>query len=297
MMTEERFHEDESRGHARMDYAEARKKSHEMQQRIEWLLELQEHPEQLTDEQFLDEPSGKAERQQILADDEMRQLVKQLGFAKRAFKHDALKNDIPDVDAEWEKFAVSHADELTNAARAEGKLACTMPCKEEEDESQLDALDEDEHKSRFVIRLATHKILGRAKRQSRAAASFIGVLLASGIAFAAIQVVRNINTPKPQLPTTEQTTIEPVTSLSADTVKADTIPIEPYIFDNVPLDSMLTAIAAAYGVGVEFENDAARGLRFHFVWKREDSLDRVVEKLNTFEAVNIGMEGKTLVVR
>ena len=297
MMTEERFHEDESRGHARMDYAEARKKSHEMQQRIEWLLELQEHPEQLTDEQFLDEPSGKAERQQILADDEMRQLVKQLGFAKRAFKHDALKNDIPDVDAEWEKFAASHADELTNAARAEGKLACTMPCKEEEDESQLDALDEDEHKSRFVIRLATHKILGRAKRQSRAAASFIGVLLASGIAFAAIQVVRNINTPKPQLPTTEQTTIEPVTSLSADTVKADTIPIEPYIFDNVPLDSMLTAIAAAYGVGVEFENDAARGLRFHFVWKREDSLDRVVEKLNTFEAVNIGMEGKTLVVR
>jgi len=258
------------------------------EKRIEWLLELQEHPEQLTDEQL----------QQILADDEMRQLVQQLGIAKRAFKHDELKSDTPDVDAEWEKFAASHANELTNVARAEGKLACTMPCKEEEDESQLDALDEGErrrvgdgtsekHKPRFVLRLATHKI----------AASFIGVLLASGIAFAAIQVVRNINTPKPQLPTTEQTTIEPVTSLSADTVKADTIPIEPYIFDNVPLDSMLTAIAAVYGVGVEFENDAARGLRFHFVWKREDSLDRVVEKLNTFEAVNIGMEGKTLVVR
>ena len=60
---------------------------------------------------------------------------------------------------------------------------------------------------------------------------------------------------------------------------------------------MLTAIAAAHGVGVEFENDAARGLRFHFVWKREDSLSRVVEKLNTFEAVNIGMEDKKLVVR
>ena len=47
------------------------------EKRIEWLLELQEHPEQLTDEQL----------QQILADDEMRQLVQQLGFAKRAFKH------------------------------------------------------------------------------------------------------------------------------------------------------------------------------------------------------------------
>jgi len=271
-------------------------------QRIEQLLELQElttereqsdacidsaerggrrrsqHPEQLTDEQL----------QQILADDEMRQLVQQLGFTKRAFKHEELKNDTPDVDAEWEKFAASYANELTNAARAEGKLACTMPCKEEEDESQLDVLDEGEHKPRFALRLAPHKI----------AASFIGVLLASGIAFAAIQVVRNISTPKPQQPTTEQTTdINPVAPPPADTVQADTIPVEPYIFNNVPLDSMLTAIATAHGVGVEFENEAARHLRFHFVWKREDSIARIVEKLNTFEAVNIGMEDKTLVVR
>ena len=247
-------------------------------QRIEWLLELQDHPEQLTDEQL----------QQILADDEMRQLVQQLGFAKRAFKYDELKSDTPDVDAEWEKFAASHAEELTNAARAEGKLACTMPCKEKEDESQLDALDEEKAKPHFQIYLFSHKI----------AASFIGVLLASGIAFAAIQVVRNISTPKPQLPSTEQVIdTKPVTSLPADTVKADTIPVEPYVFNNVPLDSMLTTIAAAYGVGVEFENEAARQLRLHFVWKREDSLSRVVEKLNTFEAVNIGMEDKTLVVR
>ena len=278
MMTEERFHEDESRGHARMDYAEARKKSHEMQQRIEWLLELQDHPEQLTDEQL----------QQILADGEMRQLVKQLGFAKRAFKHDALKNDTPDVEGEWEKFAASHSEELTNAARAEGKLACTMPCKEEEDESQLEILDEGEYMPRLRAYLAPRKI----------AASFIGVLLASGIAFAAIQVVRNISTPKPQQPTTEQTTdIDPVTSLPADTVQADTISVEPYIFNNVPLDSMLTAIATAHGVGVKFENEAVRQLRFHFVWKREDSLSRVVEKLNTFETVNIVEEDKTLVVR
>ena len=223
------------------------------EKRIEWLLELQDHPEQLTDEQL----------QQILADDEMRQLVQQLGFAKRAFKYDAIKNDTPDVDAEWEKFAASHAEEL-------------------------DALEEGGQKPRFALHLATHKI----------AASFIGVLLASGIAFAAIQIVRNISTPKPQLPTTEQATnIEPITSLPADTVKTDTIPTEPYIFNNVPLDSVLTAIATAHGVGVKFENDAARQLRFHFVWKREDSLTRVVEKLNTFEAVNIGIEDKTLVVR
>ena len=234
------------------------------EKRIEWLLELQEHPEQLTDEQL----------QQILADDEMRQLVLQLGIAKRAFKHDELKSNTPDVDAEWEKFAASHAEELDALNEAE----------------RLRVGDGTSgiHKPRFHAYLSIHKI----------AASFIGVLLASGIAFAAIQVVRNISTPKPQLPTTEQTTdIEPVTSLPADTVQADTISVEPYIFNNVPLDSMLTAIAAAHRVQVEFENDTARQLRFHFVWKREDSLTRVLEKLNTFEAVNIGIEDKTLVVR
>ena len=223
------------------------------EKRIEWLLELQEHPEQLTDEQL----------QQILADGEMRQLVKQLGFAKRAFKHDALKNDTPDVEGEWEKFAASHANALV-------------------------ALDEEKPKSHFHIYLFRHKI----------AASFIGVLLVSGIAFAAIQVVRNLSATKPQLPSTEQVIdTKPVTSLSADTVQADTISVEPYIFNNVPLDSMLTAIATAHGVGVEFENEAVRHLRFHFLWKREDSLSRVVEKLNPFEAVNIGMEDKTLVVK
>lgn len=245
--------------------------------RIEWLLELQDYPEQLTDEQV----------QQILADDEMRQLVKQLGIAKRAFKHDELVDDTPDVEAEWEKFSASHANELTNAARAEGKLACTMPCKEEEDDSELDALDEEEHKPRFLAFFAPQDsgILHRCTP-------------GFGHCLCSHQIVRNISTAKPQQPTTEQTAdIEPVTSLPAETVKADTIHIEPYIFNNVPLDSMLTAIAAVHGVQVEFENDAARELRFHFVWKREDSLSRVVEKLNTFEAVNIGMEDKTLVVR
>ena len=92
----------------------------------------------------------------------------------------------------------------------------------------------------------------------------------------------------------------------SDTVKSVTTPLSTgrgaggeasYVFNNVALDSILTTIAVAHGAQVEFENDAARQLRFHFVWKREDSLASVVEKLNTFEAVNIGMEDKKLVVR
>ena len=237
------------------------------EQRIEWLLELQEHPEQLTDEQL----------QQILADDEMRQLVEQLGFTKRAIKQSQLTNDTPDVDNEWEQFAASHAEELDALDRSAG---LGDACQSEHETSA---------KPLMIKRLFSH---------SKIAASFIGVLLASGIAFATIQIVRNIKTSKPQTVKTEQAAaVSPAASLPTDTIKADTIPSEPCVFNNVPLDSMLTTIAAAHGVQVKFENDAVRELRFHFVWKRKDSLSRVVEKLNTFEAVNIAQEDKKLVVR
>ena len=202
--------------------------------------------------------------------DKLDQLVaenqEQLALTKQAFvKREVEKESVP-VDEEWEKFAAEHAEEL-------------------------EALEKDEPRTATI-----KKLMGIVPY--KVAASIIGILFTAGVAFAAIQVVRNISTPKPQQPSTEQVIdTKPVTSLPADTVKADTIPVEPYVFNNVPLDSMLTAIAVAHNMQVEFENEAARHLRFHFVWKREDSLSRVVEKLNTFEAVNIGIEDKTLVVR
>ena len=202
--------------------------------------------------------------------DKLDQLVAEnqelLALTKQAFvKREVEKESVP-VDEEWEKFAAEHAEEL-------------------------EALEKDEPRTATI-----KKLMGIVPY--KVAASIIGILFTAGVAFAAIQVVRNISTPKPQLPSTEQVIdTKPVTSLPADTVKADTIPVEPYVFNNVPLDSMLTAIAVAHNMQVEFENEAARHLRFHFVWKREDSLSRVVEKLNTFEAVNIVEEDKTLVVR
>ena len=68
------------------------------QQLIERFLELQEHPEQVTDEQ----------RPQALNDPQMRELVEQMAFAKRAFRSEELQAEEPDVDGEWEKFAAEH---------------------------------------------------------------------------------------------------------------------------------------------------------------------------------------------
>ena len=73
-------------------------------QLIERLLELQEHPEQVTDEQL----------QQSLDDPQMRELVEQMAFAKRTFKNEELQAEELDVEGEWEKFAADHYGEDNN---------------------------------------------------------------------------------------------------------------------------------------------------------------------------------------
>ena len=247
------------------------------EQLIAKLLEMLEHPEQVTDEQL----------RQMLDDEEMHELVEQMAFTKRAFKNEeSLTEGLPIAD-EWEKFAASHAEELTNAARAEGKFTCTMPCKEEEDESQLDAFGEGKAQPHFSISYSPFR---------KIAACFIGILVVSGIALAAIHIWRFTpdSSPKDESPILTSSKGEETSSTMeiSNELQTDTL-----IFDNVPLDTMLLAMADYYHVSVEFEREEVRQLRFHFVWKRTDDLDRLMKKLNTFEAVNIIREPQKLIVK
>ena len=129
-------------------------------------------------------------------------------------------------------------------------------------------------------------------RGYKIAASFAGALLASGIAIAAINLMRSESVPAK----TEQA-LPDMPAMSVTPLTSDTIATEPRIFNNVTLEKMLTEIADAHHTKVKFQNENARQLRFHFVWKREEALERTVEKLNTFEAVDIVIENKNLIVR
>ena len=138
-----------------------------------------------------------------------------------------------------------------------------------------------------------------SRRWMKVAASLIGVCMASGIALAAIHIVRQLSVGgELKSPAAEkQITKTKHSALPIDTLATDTPIVDPRIFENVPLDSMLIEIATYYRISVEFQRDDARLLRFHFVWKHSDSLDKVVERLNNFEAVNIIRERKKLIVR
>ena len=192
--------------------------------------------------------------QQALDDPQMRELVEQMAFAKRAFKNEGLQAEELDVEGEWEKFAAKNFDEG----------------------------NETQHVYPF----------------KKMAASFIGVLLVSGMAFAAIHIVRMVNSHKAETVQTEQpASYKPSTALPADTVKTDTATtVQPVVFDNVPLENMLTEIAAYYHAEVSFLNDDARQLRFHFVWKREDGLGHAIEKLNRFESLTVRLDENKIIV-
>lgn len=134
-------------------------------------------------------------------------------------------------------------------------------------------------------------------RRFQIAASIIGVIMVSSIAFAAIHIVRQYQKPQQPTVTTVTATNPQPSALDSQKAEADTVSVEPRIFDNVPLDKMLIEMAGYYGVAVEFQFEKARQLRLHFVWDHNESLEQVVGRLNNFEAVDIVCEPKKLIVK
>ena len=128
------------------------------------------------------------------------------------------------------------------------------------------------------------------------AAMFIGVLMLSVIAFAAIHIVgqrvggeenhgdRSMIGP--------QTTItRPVPVILPDTIT------QPRIFENVPLDDIVTEIALYYNKVADIQNEQAHELRLYYKWDRKDDVEDIIEELNHFDNVTLAVEGDRLIVK
>jgi len=128
------------------------------------------------------------------------------------------------------------------------------------------------------------------------AASFIGIMLVSGIAFAAIQIVRYAQQHTPRTEEVINTT-KPANTTPSDTLPTDTTAVsQPVIYDNIPLEKMLSDIAAHYDAKVSFVNDEARGLRFRFVWNPQKGIGQVVSDLNQFERLTVTLKDDVITV-
>ena len=202
------------------------------------LLDMQEHPEQFSEQEL----------EQMLSDAEAQELMEATAQLKRAMKNDEFSISEQEIEDEWQAFAANH-------------LAEQKP-------------------QRTWLKIA---------------AMFIGVLFMTGIAFAAIHIIKQ-NTVAQEMKQVEQPVIQQ--PVSTGTVINDTIAqTEPVIFDNVTLDSIAKEIADYHHIEVDLQNELAKQLRFYFVWKQDDDLQEVVEKLNMFDHVDMAIENGKLIVR
>lgn len=186
-------------------------------------------------------------------------------------------------------------------------------------DEQLDQLLQDEELAALLEELALTKraLMRRELSQSKnstqprsrfnvqgsrfkVAASFIGILLLSGIAFAAIHIWNLI----PTLPTSHRCGGSSYIQTS-DTFKHSTLLSNrrgvggeaTTIFDNVPLDSIVIELAIYYNKVADIRSERAHDVRLYYKWHSEDSLATVICDLNHFERVNLSVKDDTLIVK
>ena len=227
------------------------------QDKANLLLDMQEHPENYTDEQLAS----------MLADDEeLAEMLEAAAKTKQAMTKAAVDNEELPMDELWEQFAAEHADEF---------------------DAEESAADTDVPKAKRV-QMPLHKV----------AAMIIGIIFTVGVAFAAIQIVRNASKPAPEptqieAPAPKPQDVKPVEQEPTDSVAE----VKPVIFDNVELDKMLTTMAKHYGAELEFDNDDARAFRLYFTWKPNETLEHEIERLNQFESINIELSNHKITVK
>ena len=145
------------------------------------------------------------------------------------------------------------------------------------------------HSSLFTFHSSLQKI----------AAGFIGVLLLSGITYAAVQMVRHTHTQ-------EQAWNQGDRSLDSNGKAVDQGPVplipsdsiaQPRLYDNVPLGEILDELSTYYNIKVAYYTEDARQPRLYYQWKPEYTIEKVVEMLNNFEWLQMRLENDTLYVK
>lgn len=126
------------------------------------------------------------------------------------------------------------------------------------------------------------------------AASIIGVLMLSGISYAAISHLITMDS-KPKVAITER---KPDVKKVKKTYGIEAAPTKqaPVIYNNVELQQIMQYIADGYGVKVEYKNEATRTLRFYLQWEADDTLQEIIDKINHFEKVHLTLNEETIII-
>ena len=213
--------------------------------------------------QMLDNPDqySEAQWQDILADDECRELYALMAKTKSATQSSQITDD--EIDSEWQRLSQSKQNHAT-VIPLWRKIAAAA-----------------------AIMIAVFGFTYAAIRTG-----FFGVdkIITSKETPHKVENVDSVATKE-----NEATTQEISQDTEENTEKAS-VKTEPRLYDNVPLEQILTELSAYYNVDVDYCSEDVRSLRLYYQWEPEYSLDKVIEMLSHFETFNIHREGDKLIV-
>ena len=134
-----------------------------------------------------------------------------------------------------------------------------------------------------------------AEKHQANAAMFIGLLMLSGIAYAAVQMVRQTQ----QQVQTETTTSVAGSSQSALDTRIDedgSAQNKPILYEDAELATILSDIATFHQLEPVYKNEECKHIRLYFTWDRRSSIDDIINTFNKFERIHITRDNKKLIV-
>lgn len=126
------------------------------------------------------------------------------------------------------------------------------------------------------------------------AASFVGILMLSGIALAAVHLANSQHNDEDdavEAPSTAVTTqgngkSGPVTGAKPHTV----------VFENAELQQIVDSLTYYYNIKPVFRHDATRQLRLYYEWDQRNSIDDIASQISHFDHVSISLKGDSIII-
>ena len=135
----------------------------------------------------------------------------------------------------------------------------------------------------------------RSKGWMQVAASIVGVLMLSGIAYAAYHVA-NTTAGESSAPSQQTEIRSQHRQTAAQAVAGEEPQTAPVVYEDAELAAILGDVAAYYQVEVVYRQEASRHIRLYYTWDKQATVDDVIDTFNKFERIHITRDNKKLIV-
>ena len=195
------------------------------------------------------------------SNDKLEQLLRQM-YAQESLHNDEI--DTKDIiNEEWTKFEAEHFE--------------NEKMKNKENET------------------ISHSLILSLSKYQKIAAMFVGVLMLSGFAFAAVQMMNNSSqkAQEEQIVATENS--QPST-LNSQLTEQDSALDKTIVYEDTELAIILSDVATFYQAELVYKSEASKHTRLYFTWDKQQTIDDLIDTFNKFERIHITRDNQKLIV-